>query len=465
MINLQKYLWISLLLFILIGLIGYSYGASNLQELISFSKNEGVGYASINNIDNSILVTAFIDTGTGSLKHELRLFKNNTCIKKIPDARNGVFSSDGKYYAYYNEVGKKLYICNQNNKQIQIVPISGILESFVWTFDSKSLFVCEEGDNYIIYKIERKTGSKTSIINSKSIYSHPITTKNDNILYLLQDKNSQGSEADCIIVKYNLRNKQIEPVTINNVDNYSIFDNFTISPDETTAVFCNIEDFSIYFVDLRNQNIIEKISLAKYSYPHPTMYSWKSDSSCLLFTITSKEVYKYTIPTATSLSVGQGNPLSPKYAKYYHLYPGGKELSEKEQQEQIAEANSLSDEGFNYYQAKKDDLAIAKYEEALTHYASAEIYYRYGNSLSNIPRLEDAVKAYQIALELNYDKPGLVYYNFACVYSRMNHSKEAFANLELAINNGYKNFDQKDEDLAWLRSQPEWKEWWGKHQQ
>jgi len=49
----------------------------------------------------------------------------------------------------------------------------------------------------------------------------------------------------------------------------------------------------------------------------------------------------------------------------------------------------------------------------------------------------------------------------------MNHSKEAFANLELAINNGYKNFDhiQKDEDLAWLRSQPEWKEWWGKHQQ
>ena len=117
----------------------------------------------------------------------------------------------------------------------------------------------------------------------------------------------------------------------------------------------------------------------------------------------------------------------------------------------------MSDEGFNYYKAKKDDLAIAKYEEALEHYASAEIY---DNSLSNIPRLEDAVKAYQIAIELNYDKPYLVYYNIACVYSRMNQSKEAFSNLELAINNGYKNFDhiQKDEDLAWLRSQPDWKE-------
>ena len=165
--------------------------------------------------------------------------------------------------------------------------------------------------------------------------------------------------------------------------------------------------------------------------------------------------------------LAQENILTSEYAKNYHPFPGGKQLSEKEQQEQISEANLLSDEGFNYYKAKKDDLAIGKYEEALTHYASAEIYYRYGNSLSNIPRLKDAVKAYQIAIELNYDKPGLVYYNIACVYSRMNQGKEAFTNLELAINNGYKNFDhiQKDDDLVWLRSQPEWKDWWAKHQQ
>ena len=142
-------------------------------------------------------------------------------------------------------------------------------------------------------------------------------------------------------------------------------------------------------------------------------------------------------------------------------------MPQKEQQEEIAKANSLSDEGFSLYKVHNDLAAVAKYEEALTHYASAEIYYRYGNSLSNISRLEDAVKAYQIALNLNYDKPGLIYYNKACVLSIMHKRESAFTNLELAINNGYKNFDhiQQDEDLVWLRSQPEWKDWWTKHRQ
>jgi hypothetical protein len=47
----------------------------------------------------------------------------------------------------------------------------------------------------------------------------------------------------------------------------------------------------------------------------------------------------------------------------------------------------------------------------------------------------------------------------------MNKSNEAFFNLETAINNGYTNFDyiQKDPDLAFLRSLPEWNNWWDKH--
>lgn len=165
-------------------------------------------------------------------------------------------------------------------------------------------------------------------------------------------------------------------------------------------------------------------------------------------------------------SVYPENLLTIEYAKHFHQFPSGKELSQAEQQKEIVKANSLLEEGFSLYKTHNDQAAISKYEEALTHYASAEIYYRYGNSLSNIPQLEDAVQAYQIALELNYDKPGLVYYNIACAYSRMNQSKEAFANLELALNNGYKSFDhiEKDEDLVWLRSQPEWKDWWAKHQ-
>jgi hypothetical protein len=159
------------------------------------------------------------------------------------------------------------------------------------------------------------------------------------------------------------------------------------------------------------------------------------------------------------------NLLSPEYAKYFNKYPGGKDLSQIEQIIEISKANSLSEEGFAFYKAKNDPSAIKKYEEALKYYASPETYYRYGNSLSNIARLDDAIKAYQIAIDLKYDKLYLVYYNIACIYSRVNNSKQAFSYLELATNNGYRNLDhiQKDADLTWLRLQPEWKDWWEKH--
>jgi hypothetical protein len=172
-------------------------------------------------------------------------------------------------------------------------------------------------------------------------------------------------------------------------------------------------------------------------------------------------------PVKTLLQTRPDNILISEYAEYFHRYPGGKELTETEQNVEIAEANSLLEEGFSLYKAHNDITAISKYEEALKHYASAEIYYRYGNSLSNIPRLEDAIKAYKVAIELNYDKPYLVFYNIACVYSKMQNSKDAFANLELAIKNGYKNFSyiENDTDLTWLHSQPEWKDWWAKHKQ
>jgi tetratricopeptide (TPR) repeat protein len=134
---------------------------------------------------------------------------------------------------------------------------------------------------------------------------------------------------------------------------------------------------------------------------------------------------------------------------------------------QIAEADMASEEGFYYYQSHDDSMAIILYEHALSSYPTAETYYRYGNSLSNISRLKDAVNAYQNALRLNYDRPYLVYYNIACAYSKMKKSKKAFINLETAIDEGYKNFDhiEKDEDLVFLRSQPEWKKWWAKHKQ
>ena len=455
----RRYLLIILIIYV-INSIALVHAEQKLIKLLDF-KHEQTGYASLNNNDDSLLINYF----DGTESKGIYWFKQNKTIKSIPNVTEATFSPDGKYYTYVKS--NLLFVFNEMDSLVYKFLINYTeFDRLGWSYDSKLIYTCEHlKDKYIVFCFDIKTGKKIEILKSNRVYFHPVTVKNRDIIYLLENTNSNGVGFYCNIVKFDLESKKIEPIKLPKINDLWISDTFTISPDGNIIIFCNDNDGIIYIVDALNSKIIEKIETPMNA--RPGGYDWKSDGSYFIFTMTGKEIYKYTVPSGISFYTTQINFLTLGYAKKFHQFPGGKELSEKEQQEQIAEANSLSDEGFNYYQAKKDDLAIAKYEEALTHYASAEIYYRYGNSLSNIPRLEDAVKAYQIAIELNYDKPYLVYYNIACVYSRMNHSKEAFANLELAINNGYKNFDhiQKDEDLAWLRSQPEWKEWWGKHQQ
>ena len=98
------------------------------------------------------------------------------------------------------------------------------------------------------------------------------------------------------------------------------------------------------------------------------------------------------------------------------------------------------------------------YQRALLLYASSSTYYKFGNSLSNVDRLEDAVKAYDIALALGDFQPELVHYNRACAYSRLKQADAAHAALTQAFDAGYAALEKlnTDPDLAFLRAQPDW---------
>ncbi len=123
-----------------------------------------------------------------------------------------------------------------------------------------------------------------------------------------------------------------------------------------------------------------------------------------------------------------------------------------------ANASKLNEEGFKLYKAKKDADAIKKFEAAIDALPNGEIYYNYANSLSNVKRYEDAIKAYEISLKLDPPRPELALYNIACAYSLMNKPDNAYKHLASAVERGYNAFEfiKKDSDMANLRKQPDW---------
>ncbi|MCT8333748.1 hypothetical protein NUH30_08700 [Leptospira sp. 85282-16] len=135
-----------------------------------------------------------------------------------------------------------------------------------------------------------------------------------------------------------------------------------------------------------------------------------------------------------------------------------KDINWKTKEKLEKKAAAITRIGINYYQKKQDTKAIEEYKKAILVYPTSETYYHYANSLTNVDRLNDAVKAYQIALEMYPDNTALLYYNLACVYSRLNQLEESKSNLRLAIQNGYFAIQKinKDPDLENLRKLPNW---------
>jgi hypothetical protein len=163
-------------------------------------------------------------------------------------------------------------------------------------------------------------------------------------------------------------------------------------------------------------------------------------------------------PTATKVAPEKVY-LSKAWGMFVNRVPGGVEEGAGTPAEERAKALALRTEGYALYKSKKDADAVVKYEEALNHWANGEIYYNYANSLSNILRLEDSIKAYEIAMQLGYEKPELTLYNTACSYSRLEKAEPAYEYLAQAIDRGYNAFKfiEKDPDMKFLRSQPDWK--------
>jgi tetratricopeptide (TPR) repeat protein len=147
--------------------------------------------------------------------------------------------------------------------------------------------------------------------------------------------------------------------------------------------------------------------------------------------------------------------LNPDYRKEYH-----KEFTEipENRKADAKKAFALLNEGISLYKQKKDNEAIEKYEEALELYPAPEIYYHYGNSLSNTGEMIYAARSYNFAIENGYTSPELAWYNMACVYSLDKKSEKAFAALKNAILSGYPVFEYilGDSDLKNFRSDSRW---------
>ncbi len=155
-------------------------------------------------------------------------------------------------------------------------------------------------------------------------------------------------------------------------------------------------------------------------------------SAILLFTCNKVESNKY---------------LTDKYA-----------LAKRENKDQMTKALEFEKIGLAFYKIKKDANAISAYEKALEVYATGSIYYNYGNSLWNMGDLDLAIRSYEIAELLNYERKDLLYYNLACAYSRKEMEMKAFEYLDKAVENGYKNLNYffEDPDLKPVLRTREW---------
>jgi len=131
---------------------------------------------------------------------------------------------------------------------------------------------------------------------------------------------------------------------------------------------------------------------------------------------------------------------------------------ESGQKKTRAAFNGFRAEGLSLYRTKRDAEAVKKYEQAMDIYTDGEIYYLYGNSLSNIGELENAVASYDLSISLNFASPELAWFNRACAESRMGKNPEAAGSLRKALLCGYPSFENisKDPDLSGMRKERGW---------
>ncbi|QOI53272.1 tetratricopeptide repeat protein (plasmid) [Leptospira interrogans serovar Bataviae] len=121
-------------------------------------------------------------------------------------------------------------------------------------------------------------------------------------------------------------------------------------------------------------------------------------------------------------------------------------LAKSSNKDNMSKAIEFEKGGISLYKDKQFTKAIIEYEKALELFANGSIYYNYGNSLWNSGNLDSAIRSYEIAELLNFERKDLLYYNLACAHSLKEQYEKALIYLDKAVKNGYKNINYFFED-------------------
>jgi WD40 repeat protein len=280
---------------LLIGFANVSGETTRLTKVYSFINGEN-GYAVLNNKDESLIVTYF-----NNIQESNGVFWYKEGKKTIITscAENGSVSPDGKYYFYTKN--KELYIFRDNKSLVCKIVLMEEPESLVWAYNSEQLYVCVcKNSNNDIYCISVQNGTIKNIMSSK--FYHPITVRDPNKLFLLEDIEPNAPASNAKIVQYDLKTKKVVFVKIPYIKDLYIYQYFTVSPDGRVVIFNS--NGKIYIVDIVNKKVIESFELPGNfkitETPDVSDYSWKSDGSYVIFAYYSGKpeygIYKYTLP-------------------------------------------------------------------------------------------------------------------------------------------------------------------------
>lgn len=137
------------------------------------------------------------------------------------------------------------------------------------------------------------------------------------------------------------------------------------------------------------------------------------------------------------------------------LFSGTKILSFLNNEEkEIQESNSLFLKGLDSFRNKKDlDSAEIYFTASLLKVPTAQTYYELGNLNMSEEKYDEALLAFNMAEQLNYEPFSKILYNKACIYSLQEKNEKSSQYIQYAIQAGYSNLDhlQNDSDLDNVR--------------
>lgn len=120
----------------------------------------------------------------------------------------------------------------------------------------------------------------------------------------------------------------------------------------------------------------------------------------------------------------------------------------------VQEANDLFLQGINAFRNEKDlDSATIYLKKSIMKDPSPNAYFELGNVYMDKKEFDNAMLAYGVAEQLDYEPMSKILYNKACAYSLQKKNEMAGKYLEYALQAGYTNIEHinKDSDLENLR--------------